>query len=109
MVPKKKGGNMLNDYSYKVKICNLNPFPNKPWFLRVCSTCHLKTLWGKGEIARYEQFLLFSQYFQQVQKTSCRFHQIWNYHLQTLSVWKGVKFVVWERVKGRKIPETILG
>ena len=25
----------------------LNPFPNKPWFLRVCSTSLLKTLWEK--------------------------------------------------------------
>ena len=24
-----------------------NPFPNKPWFLRVCSTSLLKTLWEK--------------------------------------------------------------
>ena len=24
---------------------NINPFPNKPWFLRVCSTTPLKTLW----------------------------------------------------------------
>ena len=24
-----------------------NPFPNKPWFLRVCSTILLKTLWEK--------------------------------------------------------------
>ena len=28
----------------------LNPFPNKPWFLRVCSTSILKTLWGKDEL-----------------------------------------------------------
>ena len=26
------------------------------------------------------------------------FHQIWNYRPQTLSVWKSLKFVVWERV-----------
>ena len=28
----------------------LNPFPNKPWFLRVCSTCLLKTLWVKEKL-----------------------------------------------------------
>ena len=28
----------------------LNPFPNKPWFLRVCSTCLLKTLWEKEKL-----------------------------------------------------------
>ena len=39
------------------------PFPNKPWFLRVCSASLLKTLWGKGEIARKEQFLLFPPCF----------------------------------------------
>ena len=36
----------------------INPFLNKPWFLCVCSKSLLKTL-GKGEIACYEQFLLF--------------------------------------------------
>ena len=34
-----------------------NPFPNKPWFLRVCITSLLKAL---QKIARNEQFLLFS-------------------------------------------------
>ena len=37
----------------------VNFYPNKPCFLRVCSTSLLKTL-EKGEIARNEQFLLFS-------------------------------------------------
>ena len=27
-----------------------NPFPNKPWFLRVCSTNLLKTLWKKEKL-----------------------------------------------------------
>ena len=34
------------------------PFPNKPWFLRVCSTSPLKTLWEKEKICQNEQFLL---------------------------------------------------
>ena len=29
---------------------DLNPFPNKPWFLRVCSTSLLKTLWEKEKL-----------------------------------------------------------
>ena len=37
----------------------INPFPNKPWFLRVYSTSLLKTQWGKEKIACNEQFLLF--------------------------------------------------
>ena len=42
---------------------DINPFPNTPWFLCVCSPSLLKTLWGKGEIARKEQFLLFPTVF----------------------------------------------
>ena len=34
--------------SYTVTaIYSFYPFPNKPWFLRVCSTSLLKTLWEK--------------------------------------------------------------
>ena len=80
------------------QIHSLNPFPYKPWFLRVCSTSLLKTE-GIGEIARNEQFLLFPQWFLPVLKAFCRFHQIWNCRMQTLSVWKRLTFVVWERVK----------
>ena len=29
---------------------SVNPFPNKPWFLRVCSTRLLKTLWKKEKL-----------------------------------------------------------
>ena len=39
------------------------PVPNKPMFLCVCSTSLLKTMWGKGEIARNEQFFLLPQCF----------------------------------------------
>ena len=42
----------------------LNPFPNKPCFLRVCSTSLLKNNVGKEELARNEQFFLFPQCFQ---------------------------------------------
>ena len=30
--------------------CTFNPFPNKPWFLRVCSRSLLKTLWDKEKL-----------------------------------------------------------
>ena len=29
---------------------DINPFPNKPWFLHVCSTSLLKTLWEKEKL-----------------------------------------------------------
>ena len=72
-----------------------NPFPNKPWFVRVCSRSLFEKTVGKGEIARNEQFLLFPQCFLPVWITFCHFHQ---YKMQAFSVWKGLKFVVWERV-----------
>ena len=76
----------------------LSPFQNKPWFLRVCSINLLKTLWGKGEIAHNEQFLLFPQCFLPFWKIFIHLHQIWNCCLQTLSDWKNLKLIVWERV-----------
>ena len=53
---------------------------------------------GKGEIARHKQFLLFPQNFLSIWVTFHHFHQTENCRLQTLSIWKGLKFVVWERV-----------
>ena len=69
-----------------------------PVFLCVGSTSLLKNTVGKGEIARNEQFLLFPQCFLPFWKTLCHFHRIRNCHQYTLSVWKGLKFIVWERV-----------
>ena len=34
----------------------LNPFPNKPWFLRVCSSRLLKTLWEKEKLLGTNNF-----------------------------------------------------
>ena len=52
----------------------LNPFPNKPCFLRVCSKS-LKNTVGKGEIARNEQFLLFPPCFLPIWSTFHNFYQ----------------------------------
>ena len=73
--------NCFND-SYKEQL--FNPFPNKPWFLRVWSTKSVENTVGKGEIARNEQFLLFLQFFLHFWKTFSHFHQIQNCRLQTL-------------------------
>ena len=35
---------------FKEEIWNVNPFPNKTWFLRVCCTTLLKTLWEKEKL-----------------------------------------------------------
>ena len=56
-----------------LKFCMLNPFQNKPWFLRVCSTSLFKKNVGKGEIACNEQFLLFPQSFLLIWRTFYHF------------------------------------
>ena len=67
----------------------LNPFPHNDNFWRPWETSLLKTLWEK------EKLLLFPQCFLPVWITCCHIRQIWNCRLQTLSVWKSLKFVVW--------------
>ena len=52
---------------------HLNPFPNKPWFLHVCSTGLLKILWEKV-CAPDKQFFLFQQCFLPVWRTFCHFN-----------------------------------
>ena len=81
----------------KIFICLLiNPSPNKPWFLLVCRTSLLKTLWEKERLL--EQSLLFPPYFLPIWITFCYFHQIYYCCLQTLSIWKRLKFDIWESV-----------
>ena len=61
----------------------------------------VKVFWKhceKEEIGHNEQFLLFPQCFLPVWRTFCHFHQIWNCRLQTLSVSKSLKLIVWKRV-----------
>ena len=40
-----------------------NPFPNKPWFLRVCSTSLLKTLWEKEKLLIISNFSFYHRFF----------------------------------------------
>ena len=65
------------------------PFPNKPWFLRVCSTSLLKTLWEKEKFLVSSNFSFSHIIFYPFYRTFF-FHQIWNCRLQTLSVWKSL-------------------
>ena len=42
---------------FKIVVCKLfNPFPNKPWFIRVCSISLLKTLWEKEKLLGKSNF-----------------------------------------------------
>ena len=58
---------------------------------------------GKGEIAHFEQFLLFPQWFQKACFPGAStgvivWEWVKNCFLQILSVWKSLKFVVWKTV-----------
>ena len=77
---------------------SINPFPNKPWFLHVCSTSLLKTLCEKEKLLvtsnssfshiNLNPFGNLSDIFIKLQIVVC-----------TLSVWKSLKIFVWKRVR----------
>ena len=77
----------------------LTLFQTSPVFLRVFSISLLKTLWEKEKLLVTSNFSFFPQCFLPRWKIFYHFHPIQNCHLQTLSVWESLKFVVWERVK----------
>ena len=60
------GGHTVLALSVRPSVCLsvrpsvLNPFPNKPWFLRVCSISLFKTMWEKEKLLVTSNFS-FSQ------------------------------------------------
>ena len=67
----------------------------------VCNTSLLETLWEKEKLLVTSNFSFSLRVFYPflpIWTTFCHFHQIQNCCLQTLSVWKSLEFVVWERV-----------
>ena len=46
----------LYDTFFRDIICQISHFPNKPWFLRDCSTSLLKTLWEKEKLLKTSNF-----------------------------------------------------
>ena len=77
---------------------NPNPFPNKPCILRVCSTRLLKTLWEKEKLLIMSNFSFSHSVFYPFEELSSIFIKF-EIVVCKLSVWKSLKFVVWERVK----------
>ena len=80
---------------------DINPFPNKPLFLCVCHTSLLKSLHEKKKLLIRKQFFLFPQCFLPLWGTLHHFCQIHNCRMQTLSVWKSLKYV--KRVKSQLV------
>ena len=54
-------------------ITTFNPFPNKPWFLRVCWTSLLKTLWEKKKLLVTSNFSFSHSVFYPFGKLSAIF------------------------------------
>ena len=80
-----------NEKLKKKKESLVNPFPNKPWFLRVCSTSPLKTLREKEKLLVTSNLSFSHSVFYPFGYLSSRFRQILDCRLQTLSVWKSLK------------------
>ena len=77
----------------------LNPFPKQALAFTCLQYRSFENIVGKREIARYQQFLLFPQCFLSIWRTFRHFYHNRNCRQQTLSIWKSLKFVVWERVE----------
>ena len=85
-----------------MKTCH-QPFPEQALVCMCLQYKSFENIVGKGEIAHIKQFLFFPQCFLTFWITFSHVYQISNCHLQTLSVWKILKFVVWERVNLRQL------
>ena len=54
---------LLPVFSKAVFIIDLNPLPTKPWFLHVCNTSLLKTLWEKEKLLITSVFRLLGELY----------------------------------------------
>ena len=86
-------------HQLKVKTMLVNPFPNKPWVLCVCSTSLLKTLWLMEKLlvtsnfsfsnSVFYPFVELSAVFIQFEIVVCKLFQF--ERVQNLSFGKGLK------------------
>ena len=60
----------------------------------ICYNC-----WEMEELLVTCNFSIFPQCFLPFWRIFCHLYKTWNCGLQTLPMWKSLKFVVWERVK----------
>ena len=83
-----------------LSILSIEPFPKQALVFFTCLQYKsFENTVGKGEIARNKQFLLFHSVSCLFEEFSAVFITFEIENLQTLSVWKSLKFVVWERNK----------
>ena len=76
-----------------------NPFPNKPWFLCVCSTSLLKTLWKKEKLLVTSNFSFSHSVLYLFRELSAIFNKFEIVVCKLFEFEKSPKFFVWEKVK----------
>ena len=68
-----KGENAGNSiFSFSLNV--FNPFPNKPWFLHICSTSLLKTMWEKEKLLITSNFSFSHSVFYPFEELSSIFN-----------------------------------
>ena len=87
---------------YHIPSWKLNPFPNKPWFSRVCTTGLLKTLWEKEKLLIMSNFSFSLSVFYPLREHSailikfiilvCKLFQFGR--VQSLLFGKGLKMII---------------
>ena len=70
---------------------------NKPWFLRVCSTSLLKTLWEEENLLVTSNFSFSRSVFHLFEEPSAIFNKN-EIVVCKLSIWTSLKFVVWKEL-----------
>ena len=93
---------ITEDICFKVRQFILyKPFPKQALIFRCLQYKSFENTVGKGEIARNKQFLHFPWCFSTCLDNCVPFSSKFkiNCCLQSLSVWKSLTFVVWERFK----------
>ena len=78
-----------------------NPFPNKPWFLRVYSVSLLKTPWENGQLFVTSNFSFCNSVFYPFREF-CAIFIKFKIVVCKLGVWKSQNRVVWEMVLNLK-------
>ena len=96
----------------------VNPFQNKPWFLHVCSTSLLKTLWEEEKLLMMSNFSFSHSVFYPFGELSARFINfkivvcnLFQFgRVQTLSFGKGIRVIFKLRALfcNEGMPKTVL-
>ena len=81
----------------------VNPFPKKPWFLHVCSTSLLKTLWEKEKLLISSNFSFSHSVFYPFGELSAIFIKCRIVVCKLFQFGKSLKFVACMRVKSHSM------